>query len=282
MNGANCTRSAAAPADRMISASGSAIQAPESGLPDDGGWAVASDMAGALSGRMTRVEGRLFHNERRQALGGPFAFPGVQVQLDGIFDELRDVAVRAAWTAAGIQLADARWATWTAEHDRFLVSQLGVLPTPELAAVLGRGEGAVRSRARKLGRRVGNAQGWPILRVARTAGISEYVLRGYLRRGELPAFKGAKCVYLDPADLVVVAEIDWQHPPAELEAAVLHALRQRLVVVLAGHEWRGLRQHAPTAPPALGQGRRSGVAGSADVLAGAADAGAANRWPVAA
>src|SRR5207253_6776255 len=66
------------------------------------------------------------------------------------------------------------------------------------------------------------------------ARMSEYVLRAYIRRGELLAFKRAKHVYLDPADLMVVAEIDWQHPPAELEEAVLHSLRRRLVTLLAG------------------------------------------------
>ena len=141
---------------------------------------------------------------------------------------------RAAWSAAGVQLADAHWAPWTAEHDRYVLTQLGVQPTAAIAAALGRGEDAIRTHARKLGLRVGNARGWPIQRVARMAGVSEYVLRAYIRRGELLAFKGAKHIYLDPADLVVVAEIDWQHPPAELEEAVLHSLRQRLVILLTG------------------------------------------------
>jgi len=30
---------------------------------------------------------------------------------------------RAAWTAAGIQLANARWAPWTAEQDRYVLTQ---------------------------------------------------------------------------------------------------------------------------------------------------------------
>jgi hypothetical protein len=50
--------------------------------------------------------------------------------------------------------------------------------------------------------------------------VSEYVLRTYIKRGELPSFKGAKHVYVDPADLHVVREIDWQHPPGGLESAV--------------------------------------------------------------
>ena len=122
---------------------------------------------------------------------------------------------------------------------------MGVQPTIAIAAALGRGEPAVRSRARKLGLRVGTARGWPILRVARTVGISEYILRAYIRRGELPAFKGAKHVYLDPADLVVVTEIDWQHPSIEFEAAALQSLRQRLVILLTD---RSGRQHRPMLP----------------------------------
>jgi hypothetical protein len=126
---------------------------------------------------------------------------------------------RAAWTAAGVQLCDARWAPWTVEQDRYILTQLGVQPTIAIAESLGRGEAAIRARARKLGLRVGTARGWPLQRAARTAGVSEYVLRAYIKRGELPAFKGAKHLYVDPTDLRVVREIDWQHPPANLESA---------------------------------------------------------------
>ena len=150
---------------------------------------------------------------------------------------------RAAWLAAGIQLDDEHWAPWTADDDRYLVTHLGVQPTAGIAATLRRGEAAVRTRARKLGLCVGLAHGWPLLRVARAAGISEYVLRGYVDRGELPVFKGAKHVYLDPADLPAVKEIDWQQLPAELEAAVLQSLRWRLVQILAGQDWRTMRPH---------------------------------------
>jgi hypothetical protein len=151
---------------------------------------------------------------------------------------------RAAWTSAGVELADAGWAPWTAEHDQYVLAHLGVQPTIAIAAALGRGEPAVRSRARKLGVRVGTVRGLPILRVARMAGISEYLLRACIRRGELPAFKGAKHLYIDPADLLVVDEIDWQHASAELESTVLRALRQRLLRLFA-HRSVGRQQLAP-------------------------------------
>ena len=148
---------------------------------------------------------------------------------------------RVAWSAAGIQLDDEHWAPWTTDDDWYLATHLGVQPTAGIAATLRRGEAAVRTRARKLGLRVGDAWGWPLHRVAQIAGISESVLRGYVDRGAVPVFKGAKMAYVDPGDLVVVDQIDWQHPPAQLEAAVLHSLRWRLVQVLAGHDWRSLR-----------------------------------------
>jgi len=153
---------------------------------------------------------------------------------------------RAAWCAAGIQLDDAHWAPWTADDDHYLVTHLGVQPTAAVATTLRRGEAAIRTRARKLGLRVGDAWGWPLHRVAQRAGISELVLRGYVERGALPVFKGAKMVYVDPGDLVDVEQIDWQHAPAQLESAVLHSLRWRLVQVLAGHDWRTSRPHRPT------------------------------------
>ena len=139
---------------------------------------------------------------------------------------------RAAWNAAGIQQAHARWARWTAEDDTYLITHLGVVPTALLANTLRRGEPAIRARAGKLGLSVSDARGWPIHRVARITGLSEFVVRRYIGRGALPALKGAKVVYVDPADVVVVSEIDWQHPPSELEAAALRSLRQRLLAVL--------------------------------------------------
>jgi hypothetical protein len=150
---------------------------------------------------------------------------------------------RAAWEAVGVQLDDAHWAPWTASDDSYLVAHLGVAPTASIAVTLRRGEAAVRTRARKLGLCVGLAHGWPLLRVASSAAISEYLLRGCVDRGELAVFKGAKHVYLDPGDLPAVREIDWQHVPAQLESAVLQSLRWRLVQILAGQDWRAIRPH---------------------------------------
>lgn len=148
---------------------------------------------------------------------------------------------RAAWEANGVQLADRRQAPWTATEDWYVSEAIGVLPTATIATDLGRSESAIHARVRHLKRHITDAWGWPLQRVVQKAGVSEYALRGYIRRGELSVFKGAKCVYIDPADLLVVDEIDWAQPQADLEAAVLRSLRWRLVQVLAGGHWRRIR-----------------------------------------
>jgi hypothetical protein len=68
--------------------------------------------------------------------------------------------------------------------------------------------------------------------------------------------RGSKCVYVDPADLLVVNEIDWRNPPPQLEEATRQAWRQRLVRVLAGQDWRIGRPFR--AHPIVRTGRRWG------------------------
>jgi hypothetical protein len=150
---------------------------------------------------------------------------------------------RAAWRAVGVQLPDEHWAPWTAEEDRFLLDRLGMQSTVAIATALGRGEAAVRTRARKLGVHVMDAQGWPLLRIARITGLSEYLLRAYIRRGELRTVKGAKFVYIDPGDLPVIGEINWHQVPADLELAAQRSLRERSLALLAS------RTVAPVSTP---------------------------------
>jgi hypothetical protein len=64
-------------------------------------------------------------------------------------------------------------------------------------------------------------------------------------RGELPYLRGSKVIFVDPGDLLVVDEIDWQHAPPELEEAALQSWRERLLKVLAGQDWRLGRPYRP-------------------------------------
>jgi hypothetical protein len=140
---------------------------------------------------------------------------------------------RAAWEAAGVHLTNRRQAPWTSTEDWYVAEAIGVLRTASIALDLGRSEGAIYRRIRHLHRHITDARGWPLQRVVRITGVSEHSLRGYIRRGELPAFKGAKCVHVDPGDLHVVDDIDWTQPHPDLESAVLSSLRGRLVAILA-------------------------------------------------
>jgi hypothetical protein len=150
---------------------------------------------------------------------------------------------RAAWDATAVQLPDRRQASWTSTEDWYVSEAMGVLPTVAIAADLARSKTAVYARIRHLKRRITDAWGWPLQRVVQVTGLSEHSLRAYIRRGELPVFKGAKCVYIDPADLLVVDEINWAQPHPHLEVAVMRSLRGRLVQILAGRDWRQLRPH---------------------------------------
>jgi len=153
--------------------------------------------------------------------------------------------LRSAWEAIGVPIADRRWATWSPAEDWYVREALGVLSTATVAADLGRGEAAVHAHAHRLGLHVTDVWGWPLQRVARAGMVGEYLLRGYVDRGELPVFKGAKNLYVDPGDLLVVQEIDWAHPPAVLAAAVRRSLRERLIHILRGRDWRAARPHRP-------------------------------------
>jgi len=165
---------------------------------------------------------------------------------------------RVAWETAGVQLANRRQAPWTPAEDWYVGEAIGVLATATIAADLGRSQSAIYTRIRHLERRITEAWGWPIQRVSRTTRIAEHTLRGYIERGELPVFKGAKCVYVDPADLLAVDEVDWTHPPADLELAALDSLRLRLTQILAGRDWRQLRPHRPC-PLKTAPGLRRGI-----------------------
>jgi len=100
--------------------------------------------------------------------------------------------LRAAWEAIGVPIANRRRAAWSDADDWYVREALGVLPNATIAADLGRGEAAVHARAHLLGLHVTDVWGWPLQRVARAGAVGEYLLRGYVDRGELPVFKGAK------------------------------------------------------------------------------------------
>lgn len=135
-------------------------------------------------------------------------------------------------------IGDRRQESWSELEDWYLREGVGLIPRSELARDLNRTPDAVHRRLYDLGLHSYQRWGWTLHHVERVAQVPRHRLQTYLERGDLPYLRGSKCVYIDPGDLLIVNEIDWKNPAAELEEAVLQAWRERLVQVLAGRDWR--------------------------------------------
>jgi len=144
---------------------------------------------------------------------------------------------REAWTAAGVEV-NRDLEPWTGEEERFIAEGAGIFSRKELAQALNRTPNAVHRRLYDLGISTYKARGWTFHRVMRATGVPDYVLRRYANRGELPYLRGSKCLYVDPADILVIEEIDWSDPPAELAEDIWKSLMRRLVSVIARRDWR--------------------------------------------
>jgi hypothetical protein len=151
---------------------------------------------------------------------------------------------RQAWMAAGVKVNRSD-EPWTPEEDRFIAEGAGIFTRDELAEALDRTPNAVHRRLYDMGVNTRNARGWTFHRVMKASGCPDYILRRYANRGELPYFRGTRLMYIDPADLLVVAEIDWDNPPADLADAVRKSLMGRLVKILSGQDWRAGRLYQP-------------------------------------
>ena len=151
---------------------------------------------------------------------------------------------RAAWTAAGVAV-DRAWEPWSADEEWYVREAIGILPRAAIAADLKRSDAAVKRWLYDHGLRIKDALGWTAHRFERVAQVPAHRLRGYMDRGELPYFKGSKCTYFDPADFLVIEEVNWTNPPAELERAVRRSLVERIVRILAGQDWHAARLYQP-------------------------------------
>jgi hypothetical protein len=164
--------------------------------------------------------------------------PGMRRPYPSLYSVLRYFETfRQAWAAAGIDVGR-RQESWSELEDWYLREGAGLLSRVELARDLQRTPDAVHRRLYDLGLHTYQRWGWTLHHVERVAQIPRHRLQKYIERGDLPFLRGSKCVYVDPADLLVIQEIDWDNPPAELEEAARWAWRERLVKVLAGHDWR--------------------------------------------
>lgn len=174
------------------------------------------------------------HGHRDNARGGRRSFPSLYAVLRH-FETFRQ-----AWAAVGIDVGR-RQESWSELEDWYLREAIGLISRVEIARDLNRTPEAIHRHQYDLGLHSYQRWGWTLHRVERIAQVPRHRLQTYLERGDLPYLRGSKCIYVDPADLLVVSEIDWTNPPADLEDAALHAWRERLVKVLAGNDWRAAR-----------------------------------------
>lgn len=146
---------------------------------------------------------------------------------------------RQAWEAAGVPV-DRSFEPWSEIEDWYLREGIGLISRKAMAADLNRTPDAVHRRLCDLGLHAYQTLklGWTLHRFERIAGIQRSDLDKYLERGDVPYRRGSKCIYVDPADLLIAGEIDWQNPPAEIERDVRRSIAERLVKILRGEDWR--------------------------------------------
>ncbi len=148
--------------------------------------------------------------------------------------------MRQAWKAAGVPIDNAE-ESYTDLDDWYIREAIGILTRAEIARDLGRTEGGLKRRMYELGLMCRRSVGWTQHRIEEVAQVPSHLLRKYMDRGDLPFYRGSTFLFFDPADLLVVGEIDWTNPPAELERDVRRSLVERLVRILRGEDWRAGR-----------------------------------------
>ncbi len=122
---------------------------------------------------------------------------------------------RQAWKAAGVPVNNAE-EEYTALEDWYIREAIGIIPRAEIARDLDRSEGGVKRYMYQNGLNIRRAIGWTIHRTEAVTQVPARVIIRYMDRGDLPYYRGTQCVYIDPADLLVVEEIDWTNPPADV------------------------------------------------------------------
>lgn len=149
---------------------------------------------------------------------------------------------RQAWVAAGFaDEVDRSFEEWSADEDWFILESVGILPRSEVAAYIKRTGPAIKRRIYDLGDiRHNNRWGIAVSRAEQLLGISQTTIRKYLDCGIIPYLRGNKLLFLNPADLLKVEEVDWSKPvKPELDAMIRAAIAQRIAKMAKyGSSWR--------------------------------------------
>lgn len=137
-----------------------------------------------------------------------------------------------AWEAARLP-APPTPRRWSRLEDWYLYEAAAELPLSEVAADLGRAVTAVRARLEWLGFDWRQRCGWCISSASRALGLSGYRLARLLRSRGVPLRPLGRAVFVAPADLAALPEIDWSRAHPDLVADARRELAVRLIRALA-------------------------------------------------
>lgn len=190
----------------------------------------------------------VIRNGRASNQGRDSIFPS-SYAIFRYFDTLRQY-----WTACGF-VVDRSHEDWSDEELWFIKESVGILPRTEVARITRRSVPAIKRKLYDLGKlKLYNhgtnsytRWGWTISHAAKMLGVKNHILMRYVDHGLLPIMKGCKCLYVDPADLMVVREYNWakRRHKRELDKAVRHSLIQRACYALLRYDWRPHSMYQP-------------------------------------
>jgi hypothetical protein len=138
-----------------------------------------------------------------------------------------------AWRAIDLEVVDNQ-IEWTVEEDCFLFEALGILTRDEIADCLPhRTSGAVKARIKHLGWDIYSHWGITTGRAAIYLELGQNVVEKYVKNGTIPFLKGSAYTYINPADLLVIKEVDWSQPlHPELASMIRNALVKRICLLM--------------------------------------------------
>jgi hypothetical protein len=165
----------------------------------------------------------------------------------GMRDFWADVAGRFPQLSIRIDAGDMPWSPL---EEWWITETVGLLTRDEVSRLMyesgmGRTEPAIKRRLYEMGVNSYNRWGITLNHIERLTGVSQATIQKYIAHGALPYFRGAKCIYVDPADLTVVSEYDWskKRQPKELDRLVRSSLARRLCYALLRFDWRRFSYH---------------------------------------
>lgn len=180
-----------------------------------------------------QIKANIEHAGRITTRGQNNLYPSI-ASIGKFFKYMND-----AWRAIGVEVVDNQ-IEWTVDEDCFIFEALGILTRDEIADCLpNRTAGAVKARVKHLGWDIYSHWGITTGKAAIYLELGQNVVEKYVKNGTIPCLKGSAYTYINPADLLVVKEIDWTKPVhPELDQMIRLALVKRMCQLLERNNYR--------------------------------------------